>query len=963
MKCVSDCVSMAVELGLRVVRGPDWKWANQDGGEGHVGTLVEIGEPGSTSSPDRTVVVQWDSGSRTNYRVGYQGAYDLRVFDNAPAGVKHPNIICDACCKRGISGTRWKCTRCYDFDLCNQCYMADKHDLTHTFVRYDTAGSTGVEMPRRQGAVKVQARGIFAGARVVRGPDWDWGNQDGGEGKAGTVTDIRGWETESGRSVASVRWSSGSTNVYRLGHLGKVDLRCIQDVPGPTYYRDHLPVLGMGSASDRAIVTLRGASGQSQRSPFSVGDRVEVLLDIESLKIMQDGHGGWNPKMSEVIGKIGTVHRVTDRGDIRVQYEGSNNRWTFHPDALTKVVMFSVGDMVKICDDLQKLKEWQVGHGEYIDAMKACLGKLGKVVKLYSDGDLRVSVDGQTWTFNPLCVVPVPGSATEISNTMTANTREEHANPLLSHLLAEQQSDSGSMDRLVRDAAQGHLEVVRDHLAKHPDRVNQKSSGKTALQVSSHQGHREIVELLLQCGASVDAQDDDGDTALHYAAFGNQPAIMEMLLKVGANINAVNRAKCTALHVAVNKQHTNCIRVLLKFRSILNINIQDTYGDTALHDAIGKDSVDIIDLLISVPEVDFSLKNKRGFNVLHHAALKGNNFATEKLLSRTRQIVDIKKDDGFAALHLAALNGHYSVVETLLTQGQCDVDVRNNRKQTPLLLAVSQGQCGIVELLLGMGAQLDAQDEDGDTALHLALLKRQALQIPDNGEAPATAMIASQLSASCPPEVDGSSLALACLLVKEGADLHRQNLVGRTPIDLAGSPAVQELLQHWSTVTETASALTVAPALEPLTGTAVTVLSADELPHVAECQICLESPASVTFEPCGHRMACEDCSVRMKKCLTCREVITRKLNASGKVVAPSGSGRQGGAGGPVSLERLRQLELRLQEMEEWQGCSICLERRRNVAFLCGHGACSVCAQTLRMCHMCRRPITRKIFLY
>lgn len=32
--------------------------------------------------------------------------------------------------------------------------------------------------------------------------------------------------------------------------------------------------------------------------------------------------------------------------------------------------MFSVGDMVKICDDLQRLKEWQVGHGEYIDAMK-----------------------------------------------------------------------------------------------------------------------------------------------------------------------------------------------------------------------------------------------------------------------------------------------------------------------------------------------------------------------------------------------------------------------------------------------------------------------------------------------------------------------------------------------------------------------------------------------------------------
>lgn len=55
------------------------------------------------------------------------------------------------------------------------------------------------------------------------------------------------------------------------------------------------------------------------------------------------------------------------------------------------------------------------------------LGKLGKVIKIYSDGDLRVSIDGQTWTLNPLCVQLVPGSATELSNTMHANTREEHA--------------------------------------------------------------------------------------------------------------------------------------------------------------------------------------------------------------------------------------------------------------------------------------------------------------------------------------------------------------------------------------------------------------------------------------------------------------------------------------------------------------------------------------------------------
>lgn len=49
--------------------------------------------------------------------------------------------------------------------------------------------------------------------------DWEWGVQDGGEGKTGRVMEIRGWDNESCRSVANVSWASGSTNVYRLGKI------------------------------------------------------------------------------------------------------------------------------------------------------------------------------------------------------------------------------------------------------------------------------------------------------------------------------------------------------------------------------------------------------------------------------------------------------------------------------------------------------------------------------------------------------------------------------------------------------------------------------------------------------------------------------------------------------------------------------------------------------------------------
>ena len=71
-------------LGLRVVRGPDWEWGDQDGGEGFVGTVAGV-EEGS-----KEVVVQWDVGQRCRYRCGQDGKFDLRVLDSGPSGRFRP---------------------------------------------------------------------------------------------------------------------------------------------------------------------------------------------------------------------------------------------------------------------------------------------------------------------------------------------------------------------------------------------------------------------------------------------------------------------------------------------------------------------------------------------------------------------------------------------------------------------------------------------------------------------------------------------------------------------------------------------------------------------------------------------------------------------------------------------------------------------------------------------------------
>ena len=67
----------------------------------------------------------------------------------------------------------------------------------------------------------------------------------------------------------------------------KVDLKCTTPGNGPHYYRDCL-----GRVGDKRL--------QRNRNRLRVGDRVIVNLDVEVLKAMSQGHGGWVDGMGQV---------------------------------------------------------------------------------------------------------------------------------------------------------------------------------------------------------------------------------------------------------------------------------------------------------------------------------------------------------------------------------------------------------------------------------------------------------------------------------------------------------------------------------------------------------------------------------------------------------------------------------------------------------------------------------------
>ncbi|CAM9164819.1 unnamed protein product [Ectocarpus sp. 8 AP-2014] len=96
---------------------------------------------------------------------------------------------------------------------------------------------------------------IAVGDSVVRGPAWNWGEDDGGPGGYGTVIDIRPWKGKP-RSGVKVRWADTSfVGLYRWDHEGCFDVL----------------IVAHGSTSTKPIV-IKGDSLSIHVDPDSVSE-------------------------------------------------------------------------------------------------------------------------------------------------------------------------------------------------------------------------------------------------------------------------------------------------------------------------------------------------------------------------------------------------------------------------------------------------------------------------------------------------------------------------------------------------------------------------------------------------------------------------------------------------------------------------------------------------------------------
>lgn len=260
------------------------------------------------------------------------------------------------------------------------------------------------------------------------------------------------------------------------------------------------------------------------------------------------------------------------------------------------------------------------------------------------------------------------------------------------------------------------------------ERFNQFPSTRALVCKFAASGQEMAVRVCIEYDKDLVAADAYG-TPLHHAAAGGHHTVVQLLLAAGADCEAKHDGQ-TALMEAVRRRHSAVVQVLLDFGVERETKNRD--GASALHLAAR--------LAEKLPKyLDHHMMRMlldRGAllddaTALWLAARSGNGVEVRLLLDRGVP-ADIKIPHCRTPLYCAALEGHDDTVQLLIDRGAKLETIAEAydlaRGQTIMHLVTSKfGQDErfgrIVQLCRSAGANINAVDDEGLTALHLAVIQ------------------------------------------------------------------------------------------------------------------------------------------------------------------------------------------------------------------------------------------------
>lgn len=245
-------------------------------------------------------------------------------------------------------------------------------------------------------------------------------------------------------------------------------------------------------------------------------------------------------------------------------------------------------------------------------------------------------------------------------------------------------------------------------------------------------------KIMEQASIDPNAVDSRGDALIHIAAFYDRAIIIkELISRYKADINKEDYRGDTALHIAV--QNENMIVTVQLYFFGASIEVQNNEGKTPIAIAQENDQKEMLDIFKmsrTISDTDVLISS-------HDSNLSGMSLVifdklSQVFLSDAKSLVDQEGNRPFHAIFLEALEKlnhtkmsrkeeqkfkEYIFGQTYFFAKNEYIDVKNDSGITPLMLAVQHELLiSAVKWLSFLGADPSAQDNQGSTPLHYAVL-------------------------------------------------------------------------------------------------------------------------------------------------------------------------------------------------------------------------------------------------
>ncbi|XP_062849854.1 KN motif and ankyrin repeat domain-containing protein 1-like [Trichomycterus rosablanca] len=154
------------------------------------------------------------------------------------------------------------------------------------------------------------------------------------------------------------------------------------------------------------------------------------------------------------------------------------------------------------------------------------------------------------------------------------------------------------------------------------------------------------------------------------------------------------------------------------------VNMVDDNGNTALHYSVSHSNFHIVKLLLDTGVCNVDLKNKSGYTAVMLVSLLPVDTAVDvEVMQRLMELSDVNARAGLVgqtALHLAVRHGRASTVRLLLAHG-ANINAQDQAGTTALIIACDRGHTDIIQILLeDPDCDINLTDKGGRSALSLA---------------------------------------------------------------------------------------------------------------------------------------------------------------------------------------------------------------------------------------------------